>query len=90
MLKIADVKLKVAIGCAGGGCILEVMVADDETKTEVDDYGAYLDDFFHAGSPVPKEGGVYIFTGASHGCPGSDAAFRYVGEFVRIEAKQDA
>jgi len=85
MFKIEDVKFKVAIGCAGGGCILEVLVAGINTKTDVNEYGAYLDDFFHEGSPAPKKAGVYIFTGAAHGLPSSDEMHRYVGEFVRIE-----
>jgi hypothetical protein len=87
MEKITDVKLKVAIGLGGGGCLLELMEPTDnkEVKTDVSEYGAYLDDFFAEGEKLPGDVGVYIFNGAAYGFPGSDEFYRYKGEFSRIE-----
>lgn len=87
MEKIIDVKLKVAIGLGGGGCLLELIEPTDniEVKTDVDEYGGELDDFFAEGSPAPTDTGIYVFNGAAYGYPGSDEFYRYEGEFNRIE-----
>ncbi|MBW2644571.1 MAG: hypothetical protein JRE23_00075 [Deltaproteobacteria bacterium] len=87
MERITSVKLKVAIGLGGGGCLLELMEPADnpEVKTDVDEYGACLDDFFAEGSKVPADAGIYIFDGAAYGFPGSDEFYRYEGEFNRLE-----
>jgi len=78
------VKLKVAIGLGGGGCILEVIEGCPETKADADEYGGYLDDFFHNGTEPPKETGIYSFSGYAQGCWGSDSMLEYHGEFTRL------
>jgi hypothetical protein len=87
MEKIIDVKLKVAIGMGGGGCLMEILEPTDnpEVKTDAEEYGAHLDDFFAEGSETPSDPGIYIFDGAAYGYPGSDEFYRYEGEFKRVE-----
>ena len=80
---ITRVKLKVAIGLGGGGCLLELIEPTDnvEVKADVDEFGGYLDDFFAESEKVPVDAGIYIFAGAAYGYPGSDEFYRYKGEF---------
>jgi len=79
--KLENVKLKVAIGIGYGGCIVEILEGEDNIKIDAKEYGGSLDDFFYEGAEPPKEPGIYIFTGASHGIPGSDEFPRYHGAF---------
>jgi hypothetical protein len=87
METIGKVKLKIAVGIKGiGGCIIEAIeLPDEQSKVDVEEYGAWLDDFFHNGSKPPKEAGVYIFEGEAAGYPGSDETYRYSGNFKRID-----
>ena len=87
MQRITGIKLKVAIGLGGGGCLLELIEPTDnrEVKTDVDEYGGHLYDFFYEGTPAPKEPGIYVFDGAAYGHPGSDEFYRYQGEFSLTE-----
>ena len=87
MERITSVKIKVVIGLGGGGCLLELIepTNNPEVKTDVDEYGAYLDDFFAEGTEPPTEPGIYMFNGAAHGYPHSDEFYRYEGEFSRLE-----
>ena len=87
MEKIADVKLKVAIGLGGGGCIVEAIDIDDSPQIKADhaEYGGYLGDFFHEGTEPPTEPGLYLFSGSANGISWSDDMYRYIGEYSKIE-----
>lgn len=87
MEKVADIKLKVAIGLGGGGCIVEAIDIDEnpQINADIDEYGGYLGDFFCEGAELPKEAGIYIFDGIANGIPWSDDMYRYIGTFSRIE-----
>lgn len=84
---IAGVKIKVAIGYGGRGCIFEIMEPIDNPKitADINEYGAYLNDFFDGGTEPPKEIGLYLFDGAAYGFPWGDECYQYKGTFNRIE-----
>mgnify|MGYP000418637178 CR=1 FL=1 len=86
MEKITNVKLKVAIGLGGGGCVVEAIDINDNplVKTDLDEYGGCLGDFFHEGAVPPKEAGIYLFDGVARGYPGSDEMYSYQGEFKKV------
>ena len=89
MERITSVKFKVAIGCAGGGCLVEVVEPTDNhhVSADVNEYGGDLEDFFHKGTEPPKEAGLYLFEGVALGAfCGSDVTYRYEGTFSRIKA----
>jgi hypothetical protein len=87
MEKIADIKLTVAVGFGGSGCIVEAIDigGDINIKADLEEYGGYLDDFFHDGTKPPAEAGIYAFNGSAHGLPWSDEMYRYIGEYIKVE-----
>ena len=84
---LLKLKLKVAIGKFGGGCVVDVIEIEDNhfkfrALADLDEYGAYLDDLFHNGEELPVQPGVYIFDGRAVGSPYStDDAYQYHGTF---------
>ncbi len=84
MEKLNSVKLKVAIGFGGGGCVVEMIEGNSEIKTDLNEYGSHLDDLFYNSEPPPEERGIYLFTGATYGIPGADEMPVYRGEFSLI------
>ena len=81
MEKLANVKLVVAIGPNGDGCIIKSVGNIDEVEVDVEEYGNYLYDFFHEGTKPPGVPGLYFFEGGAYGAMGSDLLFTYIGEF---------
>ena len=80
--KLEDVQLIVAIGMGYGGCVVEIIKGGADVAVDVEEYGGSLDDLFYEGEILPTDAGIYIFTGSTHGVPGSDEHPRYQGEFI--------
>ena len=85
MGKIEDVEFKVAIGFGGGGCVVEIIEACEETKTDINEYGSYLVELFHKGTELPIKEGIYTFKGETFGCHGGDEMFTYKGVFTLLD-----
>ncbi len=85
--EIEEVRLKVAIGLGGGGCIVEVIKGGQKTRAAADEYGGYLEDFFLDGTEPPKDTGVYIFDGNAMSDLGCDVIPSFIGEFSLISQK---
>ena len=86
---ISNIKLKVAIGMGGGGCILELLepIDNSDILSDINEYSAYLDEFFYQGSKPPERPGIYIFVGNAY-TTHENNSFYYKGEFKLLNHKE--